>query len=139
MKSYFAHIWKEDNKTYSVEFPDLPGCFSTGDTFDDAIKNASDALNAYLESCDSRKVSIPLPKKYKKDDMYEIFPDVQTAFAITLKQEREKSGMTQKQAADKMGIKWSAYQRLENPKKTNPTLTTLEKLQKVFSRPFVAL
>ncbi|NLK59774.1 MAG: helix-turn-helix transcriptional regulator, partial [Treponema sp.] len=38
----------------------------------------------------------------------------------------------------KMGVAWSAYQRIENPRKTNPTLSTIEKLQKVFGRPFFA-
>lgn len=32
------------DKAYGVQFPDLPGCFSAGDTLDEAIFNAAEAL-----------------------------------------------------------------------------------------------
>jgi len=64
---------------------------------------------------------------------------IHVSFAITLKLEREKQGLTQKEVAKRMGINWSAYQRIENPRKTNPTLSTIDTLQKVFGRPFFAL
>ena len=48
-------------------------------------------------------------------------------------------GKTQKEVAEKAGMSYQQYQRLENPHKTNPTLETLYKLQKVFNRPFLAL
>ena len=47
--------------------------------------------------------------------------------------------LTQKEVAEKAGMPYQQYQRLENPHKTNPTLETLYKLQKVFNRPFLAL
>ncbi|QMV16824.1 MULTISPECIES: type II toxin-antitoxin system HicB family antitoxin [Vibrio] len=34
---------------YGVTFPDLPGCFSAGDTLDEALLNAKDAAEFYLE------------------------------------------------------------------------------------------
>jgi len=139
MKPYPAKIWKESNGSYSVEFPDLPGCFSWGETLEDAKEQAKEALNAYLESLDSRSQAIPSPSKQKGKDIYHISPDIHIAFAITLKQEREKQGLTQKEVAEKMGVAWSAYQRIENPKKTNPTLTTIDKLQKVLGRKFLNL
>ena len=138
MKTYPARIWKEENNTYSVEFPDLPGCFSSGNTLDNAKAQAEEALTAYLESLDSRSISIPEATALSGADIYPIAPALNTAFAITLKQEREKQGLTQKEVAKKMGVAWSAYQRIENPRKTNPTLATIEKLQKVFGRPFLS-
>jgi predicted RNase H-like HicB family nuclease len=38
------------NTAYSVCFPDLEGCFSAGDTYDEALQNASEALEMYLEA-----------------------------------------------------------------------------------------
>ncbi|HEX7790850.1 MAG TPA: type II toxin-antitoxin system HicB family antitoxin [Afipia sp.] len=32
-----------------VWFPDLPGCFSAGDDLDDALRNAPEALELYLD------------------------------------------------------------------------------------------
>lgn len=34
---------------YGVTVPDLPGCFSAGDTLDEAIKNAKEAITGHLE------------------------------------------------------------------------------------------
>lgn len=38
-----------DEKGYWVEFPDLPGCFSQGDTFEQAYQFAQEALGLYLD------------------------------------------------------------------------------------------
>ncbi|MDR1996738.1 MAG: type II toxin-antitoxin system HicB family antitoxin [Candidatus Margulisbacteria bacterium] len=131
MNAYPARIWKEANNSYSVEFPDLPGCLTCADTYEEAVLAAHEALNGYLESLDSRKLSIPAPSRIVKN-MVPIKPSLAVSFAITLKQEREKRGLTQKEVARQLGVNWSAYQRIENPRRTNPTLTTVEKLQKVF-------
>ncbi|MDH5929552.1 type II toxin-antitoxin system HicB family antitoxin [Vibrio lentus] len=34
---------------YGVVFPDLPNCFSAGDTLDEALSNAKEAVDFYLE------------------------------------------------------------------------------------------
>lgn len=34
---------------YSVTVPDLPGCFSAGDTFDEALDAAHEAIEAHVE------------------------------------------------------------------------------------------
>ena len=139
MKTYPAHIWKEKNGTWSVEFPDLHGCFTSAESLEAAKENAKEALTAYLESLDSRSLSIPVSSTIEKDDIYPIAPSLNVSFAITLKQERQKQGLTQKEVAKRMGVNWSMYQRIENPRKTNPTLSTIDKLQKVFGRQFFAL
>ena len=35
---------------FGVVVPDLPGCFSAGDTIDEAITNAEEAINAWIEA-----------------------------------------------------------------------------------------
>jgi len=39
---------KEEGGGYLIEFPDLPGCISDGETPEDAIRNGQDALKSYL-------------------------------------------------------------------------------------------
>ncbi|WP_070971918.1 type II toxin-antitoxin system HicB family antitoxin [Vibrio sonorensis] len=39
----------EGHEAYGVVFPDLPGCFSAGDSLDEALINAQEAANFYLE------------------------------------------------------------------------------------------
>jgi predicted RNase H-like HicB family nuclease len=46
---------------YGVVVPDLPGCFSAGDTLDDAIANASEAIAAWIDSAIDAGRDVPAP------------------------------------------------------------------------------
>lgn len=39
----------DDKHAYGVTVPDLPGCFSAGDTLDEAIANAKEAITGHIE------------------------------------------------------------------------------------------
>lgn len=43
--------------------PDLPGCFSAGDTLDEAIDNAREAIEAFCDvlAADGRDIPVPSP------------------------------------------------------------------------------
>jgi predicted RNase H-like HicB family nuclease len=47
MTHYIAIVEEEDGKAFGVWFPDLPGCISAGDTLDEAILNAAEALELW--------------------------------------------------------------------------------------------
>jgi predicted RNase H-like HicB family nuclease len=49
MKHYIAFLDQEPGYAVGVRVPDLPGCFSAGDDLDDAIKNATEAIEILLE------------------------------------------------------------------------------------------
>lgn len=57
-KAYPAIIHSEDDR-YWVEFPDLEGCFSDGDSLAEAVSNAEDALGTYLCSLIERNIALP--------------------------------------------------------------------------------
>ncbi len=40
----------DSKHSFGVVVPDLPGCFSAGDTLDDAIDNAREAIELWLET-----------------------------------------------------------------------------------------
>jgi predicted RNase H-like HicB family nuclease len=42
-------IHKDKDSDYGVTVPDLPGCFSAGDTVDDALTNAIEAIECHIE------------------------------------------------------------------------------------------
>ena len=44
-----AVFLEEDDGGYSVSVPALPGCFSQGDTFEEAADNIKEAIELYLE------------------------------------------------------------------------------------------
>jgi len=46
---YFIVIHKDNGSDYSVAIPDLPGCFSAGETIEEAITMAQDAAECHIE------------------------------------------------------------------------------------------
>jgi predicted RNase H-like HicB family nuclease len=50
--AHYVAIVEDDGpeKAVGIWFPDLPGCFSAGDTIDDALRNAQEALALYAEA-----------------------------------------------------------------------------------------
>ncbi len=51
MRKYLVVIEKAEHN-YSAFSPDVPGCITTGDTFDDTIANMRDALEFHVEALD---------------------------------------------------------------------------------------
>ena len=51
----------DETRAYGVAAPDLPGCFSAGDTLDEAIDNAKEAIELWLETVIDDGASIPEP------------------------------------------------------------------------------
>jgi antitoxin HicB len=49
MAHYIALIHKQTDSSYGVSFPDVPGVTSAGDTIDDAMRNAGEALEFAAE------------------------------------------------------------------------------------------
>ena len=130
--TYYCTLKQEDN-VYYVAFPDLPEVFTFGNTEQEALEMAAEALNGVLESETARGISIPLPA-FQSEYAVEVEPNI--AFALMLRKRRGEK--TQSEIADKLNITYQQYQQLENPRKANPTLRTIAKLQKIFDYKFVS-
>jgi antitoxin HicB len=134
MIEYPAKVnFSKADKCYLVEFPDLSGCMTYGDTIEEALLNAKEALTGYLESIDLRKIDVPKPSRLKGEDIHLVRPEKQVAFALWLKTKRAEQNLTQRAAAEKLNINFQSYQKFENPRKANPTLKTIERIEKVFN------
>lgn len=59
---YIAFVHKEPNSCYGVSFPDVPGCTSAGDTLDEALSNAVDALSGHIRLMEADMDAIPSPR-----------------------------------------------------------------------------
>lgn len=46
---YPVVIHKDKNSDYGVTFPDLPGCFSAGETIEEALANAQEAAECHIK------------------------------------------------------------------------------------------
>jgi len=124
----------EDDNGFWAECSELEGCTTQADTIEQLEKNMSEALNLYLSEPDDSKVIFPLPNEdYDTDDIYKVKVDPQVALSFLLRRYRLLHNLTQKQVAEKIGMKnlWS-YQKYEKPAYANPTLSMLAKFKEVF-------
>jgi len=53
-------IERNEEGGYTVTVPSLPGCITQGDTWDEAIANAKEAICGYIEALKSLGKPIPL-------------------------------------------------------------------------------
>ena len=51
----------EEGGGYLIEFPDLPGCISDGETIEEAIANGKDAMFCWIETAKQHGDEIPQP------------------------------------------------------------------------------
>lgn len=58
---YPAIFTREDDGGYLVEFPDLPECYTDGDSLEEAFDNAEDALALMLWALEEKKAAIATP------------------------------------------------------------------------------
>src|SRR5437588_9088009 len=66
MPGYIALVHKDEGTSYGVSFPDVPGCISAGDTFEEAIANASEALAGHLALMRSDGDPLPVPRSFEE-------------------------------------------------------------------------
>lgn len=63
---YPVVIHKDADSDYGVTVPDLPGCFSAGDTVDDALTQAVEAIECHVEGLLLDKEPVPIPKSIER-------------------------------------------------------------------------
>lgn len=131
MLAFPAHIEKDDD-AFLVTFPDLKNVVSSGKTIEEALLNAEEALNGCLASDFERNFEIPEPSRLSGSDSHLITVAPHVAIAILLRKLR--ADKSQAEIARRLNITYQVYQRLENPRKANPTVKTLEKIARVFGK-----
>ena len=125
---YYCDIKKEGD-IYIAHFPDMPNVATCGFTHEEALAMAKDALDGCLEVDISHGNSIP-PPAYTGG--YPI--PVANHIVLSLRLRELRGEQRQTEIARKLGLSYQAYQRLENPRKANPTIKTLEKIARVYGR-----
>ncbi len=70
---YPVVIHKDAQSDYGVTVPDLPGCFSAGETMDEALTNAVEAIECHLEGLMLDGEPLPTPtsvERHQGNPMY---------------------------------------------------------------------
>ncbi len=53
---YYPAVFTKEEVGFSVSFPDLPGCYTEGDSIDEAYKMSIDAIGLYAQNEDNNFV-----------------------------------------------------------------------------------
>ncbi len=57
--------WSEEDNSFIAEVPELPGCMSDGETYNEALKNVQTIINEWIETAKKLGRKIPVPKGRK--------------------------------------------------------------------------
>lgn len=132
MKYHFK-IHKEGDRFWA-QCLELDGCITEADSREELDKNMHDALNLYIEEeADSDDLAAMPDSKIKlSKTVVAVFVDPQVAFTFLVRYWRIKEGLTQKEAAKRMGFDTLySYQRLE-ARRCNPSLKIITMVKKLF-------
>lgn len=60
MKTYrFCVVLEKDRDGYFAFCPELPGCYTQGDTYEEALENIEDAIRLHIEDRSASEENIP--------------------------------------------------------------------------------
>jgi antitoxin HicB len=124
--TYYCVIEKEGDE-YIAQFPDMSNIVTCGFSHEEALAMAKEALDGCLEVDIARGNAIPPPA------CQEGYPiTVAPPIALSLRLRELRGEQSQTDIARKLGMSYQSYQRLENPRKANPTIKTLERIARVY-------
>ena len=66
MPGYIALVHKDEGTSYGVSFPDVPGCIAAGDTFEEAVASAAEALAFHFAGMRAGRDTIPAPRSFEE-------------------------------------------------------------------------
>jgi predicted RNase H-like HicB family nuclease len=61
--TFLVAIHKDPESSYGVSVPDLPGCITAGDTIEEALAMAREAITLHLEGMLEDNLELPEPTK----------------------------------------------------------------------------
>lgn len=125
MKIMYPAIIKQDkSKRYFVSFPDLEEAITEGETLEEALFNAQEALTLTLEARMDEDLELPEASNPRIKHVYWVAPSarIQAALLVRL----AKGEHTTAELARSLGTSWPSAQRLEDPHHW-PSLKQLEK------------
>ena len=126
--TYYCAIEKEGDE-YIAQFPDMTNIVTCGFSPEEALAMAKEALDGCLEAAISQGNAIP-PPVWKDGEPVPVAPHI----ALSLRLRELRGEQSQTDIARRLGLSYQAYQRLENPRKANPTVKTLERIARVYGR-----
>lgn len=127
MISYRVHLTSDDNGTFLVTSPDFPELTTFGDTREEALSYALDALEEAIAARMSHREEIPSPSRGKAQDWRVTLP-MQASLKVLLYQAMWKQGIRKADLARRMSIHKQEVDRILDLNHA----TNLAKLERAF-------
>lgn len=111
------------------------GAYTSGYTLEEAREMAVDLVDTWLIFRDENEQPWPRPARCEGtlEEGWELVrPSLRVYWALTLRRLRKRLDISQGEAARRLGVSQPVYARLEDPRKSNPTLKTLDRIGKAF-------
>ncbi|HYP76635.1 MAG TPA: type II toxin-antitoxin system HicB family antitoxin [Polyangiaceae bacterium] len=121
---FYRATVSKSGKSWLVSFADCEGCLTQGDSRAEAIENAHEALEGWLEAHLALGNAPPRPRA-RKGDAIEVAP--QLSAVLQIRWRRAEMELTQGQLAKRAGVSQQQIAKLEDPD-GNPTVATLQKI-----------
>jgi antitoxin HicB len=113
MNTLFPAIFEpQEPSGYTVQFVDIPGAITEGETIDECLFNGAEALSGIIETYLDDGIDIPKPSA-NIDGAYYIAPEVKIQSALLVKWARGDKSLAE--IARALETSWPAAQRLEDP------------------------
>jgi predicted RNase H-like HicB family nuclease len=55
-------FWSDEDRAFLADVPELPGCMAHGASHEEALKNAQEAIQLWIEAAEEDSRAIPQPK-----------------------------------------------------------------------------
>lgn len=107
---YPCTIQKGEDKKFLVTFPDFSEALTEGDTEEEALFNASEALTLTLEGRAEEGMPIPLPPQEESDRM--VYPSSRVQAALLIRFGRK--GRKKADIARSLGTSWPVISQMED-------------------------
>ena len=130
---YPAIFEPQEPSGFCVRFVDIPGAITEGETLEECLFNAAEALTGVIESYIELGQDIPRPSKNVKGAYY-VAPDARVQSALLIRWARGDRSLAD--IARALETSWPSAQRLENPSHY-PSLKQLEKAASVLGKKLV--
>lgn len=89
MTAYIALLEHEDGRSFGVWFPDFPGCVSSADTAEEAMRSAQEALTGHVRLMIEDGDEIPAPRSLE-DVLKDPESAGQVPFLVNVETERAR-------------------------------------------------
>ena len=103
---------RPDGNSFTLIFPDIPGAHTNGDTREDALEHAPNALHTAMAMLMERNLDIPEPGKLRRGAVLVGLRSVTSDAKVELYKALRASGVRKAELARRMGIHKQQIDRL---------------------------